>query len=226
MQKVKHISIRVEIRTITITITILVGGNLEEMINVGVVETWSEADGRRNSKRTDYGHTVCRHSEAAGETAVVAATAHHLIGEMEITPITITILVGGRLEETIEGVVDGAVAVVVISPSPMMTRTRRVVTRLRSSKIMAKATIPPRAKRVRTTTITTMPPRAKRATTTIILPRAKRRTTKTTTTVAIARRGRIRDGKMPKAARRVHQRGILILHQRLGSARGKFVSIW
>ncbi len=59
------------------------GGNLEETINVGVVGMWSEEYGRRNLKRTDCGHTVCRHSVAAGEMAVVVATAHHhLIGDI------------------------------------------------------------------------------------------------------------------------------------------------
>jgi hypothetical protein len=220
MPKAKQPWIQVEIRTIAISITIFVGGNLEETILVGVVEIWSEEDGRRNSKRTDYGHTVCRHSEAAGETAVVAARHHHLIGEMEITPITITILVGGHLEETIEGVVDGAAAAVVaaISLSPTTTRTTRVVTRSRSFQIIAKATIPPRAKRLTTAT--------KRLTTTTRGRIHHRKTTTTRTTTAI-RRGRKRHRKTLKVIRRLHQRGTILIHlQRLGSARGKFVSIW
>jgi hypothetical protein len=181
-----------------------VGGHLEETIE-GVVGAWiEEEDGRRNTKSTYDGLKVCRHSEDEGETAMVAAEAHHHL--LIVETITITILVGGHLEET------------TISPSPTTTRATRVVTRS-PSKVIAKATIPPRAK-------ATTPPRAKRLTTTTAI-RTKRLTTKMTTTRTTTTRGRIRHGKTPKARRRVHQRGtILILLQRLGSARGKFVSIW
>jgi hypothetical protein len=101
-----------EIRTIT-AISITISWQPGRMILVGVVG-WSEkaADAIRSGPTTGTQYWP-KESRGNGEVAVTAHH-HHLIGEMEITPITITILVGG-LEETIEGVgwTGGAVVVVI-----------------------------------------------------------------------------------------------------------------
>jgi hypothetical protein len=249
MPKAKRTWIQVEISMGTITITILVAititslGYLEEhhvteTILVDVAGTWieeaieEEEDGRRNRKRTDNGHRVCRHREDAGETAVVVAvdrrhhltiaemememeiTLHHLIADVGETVAVVATIAGTRhhhliaeMEMEMAPTKDGAVMAVAVSlPSPATTRTMRVVTRSRSSKIIiAKATIPPRVKRRTTTTTTTIPPRPK--------------TTAPKTTTG-GRQSSQR--KTQKATRRCHH-GIRL--QRMASARGKYISI-